>query len=120
MAVAASSMTALYERNLAGLQSMLLALQRQPAAIRYQSSSKTARKKAFDIGEIYQIFHFHRGSGRGGGGGGGGGGAMMMIGGSPSPSLSGGGGSSSSSGGGNNNNTLLLLLLDRMDDPVTP
>jgi vacuolar protein sorting-associated protein 45 len=119
------SMMALNERNLAGLQSMLLALKRQPAAIRYQGSSKTARKLAFDIGEcisLDQIFHFHRGSGRGGGGGGGGGGgAMMMIGGSPSPSSSGGGGSSSSpSGGGNNDNTLLLLLLDRMDDLVTP
>ena len=110
-----SSMMALYERNLAGLQSMLLALKRQPAAIRYQGSSKTARKLAFDIGECIssdQIFHFHRGSGRGIGGGGS----------SSSPSSSGGGGSSSSSssGGGNNNNTMLLLLLDRMDDPVTP
>ena len=60
------SMTALYERNLAGLQGMLLALKRQPAAIRYQGSSGTARKLAFDIGECIssdQIFHFHRGFG---------------------------------------------------------
>jgi vacuolar protein sorting-associated protein 45 len=106
-----NSMTkALYERNLAGLQSMLLALKRQPAAIRYQASSKTARKLAIDIGECIssdQIFHFHRGSGRGGGGGG------AMIG-SPPPQPGG------SSLGNNNNNTLLLLILDRMDDPVTP
>ena len=94
------STTALYERNLAGLQSMLLALKRQPAQIRYQGSSGTARKLAFDIGECIssdQIFHFHRGSGRGGGGG-----------------------SSSSPSSSSDNNTLLLLLLDRMDDPVTP
>ena len=57
----------LYERNLMGLQSMLLALKRQPAAIRYQRSSKLARQLAADIGESIssdQIFHFRRGSGR--------------------------------------------------------
>ncbi|KAL3798233.1 hypothetical protein ACHAW5_008314 [Stephanodiscus triporus] len=94
---------ALYERNLAGLQSMLLALKRQPAAIRYQKSSRTARRLANDIGECIgsdQIFHFLRGSGRGGGGTGQ------------------GQGQQAGSSGGNNN--MLLLVLDRMDDPVTP
>lgn len=104
---------ALYERNLAGLQSMLLALKRQPAAIRYQNSSKSARKLAYDIGQCIssdQIFHFHRGSGRGSGGGGG------MIGSPPQPQP----GGSSSGGNSNNTTTLHLLILDRMDDPVTP
>jgi len=57
----------IYQRNLDGLQSMLLALKRQPAAIRYQKSSKMARQLAADIGESIgsdQIFHFRRGSGR--------------------------------------------------------
>mmetsp|Transcript_12639 Transcript_12639/g.22664 ORF Transcript_12639/g.22664 Transcript_12639/m.22664 type:complete len:613 (+) Transcript_12639:256-2094(+) len=57
----------LYHRNLTGLQSMLLALKRQPAAIRYQKSSKMARQLATDIGDSIQsdqIFHFRRGSGR--------------------------------------------------------
>lgn len=57
----------LYQRNLTGLQSMLLALKRQPAAIRYQKSSKMARQLATDIGDSIQsdqIFHFRRGSGR--------------------------------------------------------
>ena len=80
----------LYRRNLEGLQSMLLAMKRQPAAIRYQGSSRTARRLAVDVGESIgsdQIFHFRRGSGR-----------RQM------------------SGAGN----MLLLVLDRMDDPVTP
>ena len=57
----------LYERNLMGLQSMLLAMKRQPASIRYQKSSKSARQLANDIRENMasdQIFHFVRGSGR--------------------------------------------------------
>ena len=81
----------LYQRNVTGLQSMLLAMKRQPAVIRYQKSSKMAKQLATDIGESIasdQIFHFRRGSG-------------------------GGRGSSGS-------NTMLLLILDRMDDPVTP
>jgi len=63
---------ALYQRNLAGLQSMLLALKRQPAAIRYQKSSACACRLAGDICESIrsdQIFHFRRGSGRQGGAG---------------------------------------------------
>ncbi|KAL9189549.1 hypothetical protein ACHAXT_009224 [Thalassiosira profunda] len=62
----------LYQRNLVGLQSMLLALKRQPAAIRFQQSSKMARQLAADIEESIggdQIFHFRRGSGRQGGAG---------------------------------------------------
>jgi len=58
---------ALYQRNLMGLQSMLLAMKRQPAAIRYQKSSNMARQLAVDVGESIssdQIFHFRRGSGR--------------------------------------------------------
>lgn len=59
--------SSLYERNLMGLQSMLLAMKRQPAAIRYQKSSKLARQLAHDIRENMasdQIFHFVRGAGR--------------------------------------------------------
>ena len=57
---------ALYERNLMGLQSMLLAMKRQPAQIRYQKSSRMARKLALDVSESIkadQIFHFRRGTG---------------------------------------------------------
>ncbi|KAL7442342.1 hypothetical protein ACHAXH_006673 [Discostella pseudostelligera] len=57
----------LYERNLVGLQSMLLAMKRQPSTIRYQKSSKLSRQLAHDIREHMasdQIFHFVRGSGR--------------------------------------------------------
>ena len=85
--------TNLYQRNLTGLQSMLLAMKRQPAAIRFQKSSKLAKQLATDIGESIgsdQIFHFRRGSG------------------------------GRQSGGGSTGNTMLLLILDRMDDPVTP
>lgn len=54
---------ALYERNLMGLQSMLLAMKRQPAAIRYQKSSRLARQLALDVDDSIkqdQIFHFRR------------------------------------------------------------
>lgn len=98
----------LYQRNLMGLQSMLLALKRQPAAIRYQRSSEMARKIAADIGESIgndQIFHFRRGSGRSHHQ------HQRMSG-----NNSGHGGRGTSSGG----NNMLLLVLDRMDDPVTP
>ncbi|KAL7466730.1 hypothetical protein ACHAXS_007020 [Conticribra weissflogii] len=56
----------LYERNLMGLQSMLLAIKRQPYCVRYQKSSKMARQLAVDIQENIstdQIFHFRRGTG---------------------------------------------------------
>lgn len=87
--------TPLYHRNVMGLQSMLLAMKRQPSLIRYQKSSQMARQLALDINESIrsdQIFHFRRGSG---------------------------GYNPSSSSSGTNNN-LVLLVLDRMDDPVTP
>ena len=57
----------LYQRNLTGVQSMLLAMKRQPAAIRYQKSSKCAKQLAADISTAIQsddIFHFRRGSGQ--------------------------------------------------------
>ena len=56
----------LYRRHLTGLQSMLLASKRHPAAIRYQKSSQTAKRLAFDLGasiDSDQIFHFRRGGG---------------------------------------------------------
>ncbi|KAL7552840.1 hypothetical protein ACHAWF_016086 [Thalassiosira exigua] len=58
---------ATYRRNLAGVQSMLLALRRQPAAIRYQKSSAAARRLASDVRSCVDgddVFHFRRGSGR--------------------------------------------------------
>uniref|UniRef100_A0A7S4TBM2 Vacuolar protein sorting-associated protein 45 n=1 Tax=Ditylum brightwellii TaxID=49249 RepID=A0A7S4TBM2_9STRA len=62
----------LYQRNLEGVQSILLALKRQPACIRYQASSALAGQLARDISDSIaadQIFHFRRGSGRGDGNG---------------------------------------------------
>ncbi|KAL3766964.1 hypothetical protein ACHAWO_010072 [Cyclotella atomus] len=56
----------LYDRNLMGLQSMLLAMKRRPYAIRYQGSSRVAKKLAGDIHESISnddIFHFRRGAG---------------------------------------------------------
>lgn len=53
----------LYERNLKGLQAMLLALKRQPSAIRYSRSSAVAEQLAKDIvdeAKSDQIFHFRR------------------------------------------------------------
>ena len=61
-----SQQSALYERNFMGLQSMLLAMKRRPYAIRFQNSSKVAKKLAADIYESISqddIFHFRRGSG---------------------------------------------------------
>jgi vacuolar protein sorting-associated protein 45 len=60
--------TALYQRNLAGLQSMLLASKRQPGTIRYQKSSRVARQLAQDVSDSIisdDIFHFRRGTGSG-------------------------------------------------------
>jgi len=56
----------LYQRNLEGVQSMLLALRRQPARIRYQASSALAGQLARDVADSIaadQIFHFRRGKG---------------------------------------------------------
>ena len=89
-----------YERNLQGLQAMLLAMKRQPACIRYAGHSPCAEELAKDLHDAIQaddIFHFHRhqqqqqrrtrntANARG------------------------------TSGGG-----LHVLVLDRRDDPVTP
>lgn len=79
-----------YERNLQGLQHMLLALKKQPSCIRYAAHSPCAEELAKDLQEAIQqddIFHFRRNNRRNGGGGGGG---------------------------------LHVLVLDRRDDPVTP
>jgi len=92
----------LYDRNMQGLQSMLLAVKRQPSAIRYARSSPCAEEMAKDLYDKIledEIFHFRpRNRQRkvssiaasGGGGGGGGGGGLHVI------------------------------VLDRRDDPVTP
>jgi vacuolar protein sorting-associated protein 45 len=58
----------LYERNLRGLQSMLLALKRQPSAIRYAGHSAVAEQLAKDLFEQIQaddIFHFRKSKGGG-------------------------------------------------------
>lgn len=51
----------LYDRNLQGLQSMLLALKRQPSAIRFMRDSPSAEQIAKDVYDNIradQIFHF--------------------------------------------------------------
>jgi len=53
----------LYDRNLQGLQSVLLALKRQPSAIRFARHSQSAEQLAKDLYENIesdQIFHFRR------------------------------------------------------------
>lgn len=53
----------LYDRNLRGLQSMLLALKKQPSMIRYTRHSAAAEQLAKDVVEGIQgnqIFHFRR------------------------------------------------------------
>lgn len=52
-----------YERNLSGLQSILLALKKQPSCIRYAAHSPCAEELAKDLHEAIQaddIFHFRR------------------------------------------------------------
>ena len=52
-----------YERNLVGLQSILLALKKQPSVIRYAAHSACAEELAKDLHETIQaddIFHFRR------------------------------------------------------------
>jgi vacuolar protein sorting-associated protein 45 len=52
-----------YERNIQGLQSMLLALKRQPSCIRYAGHSACAEELAKDMHDAIQadeIFHFRR------------------------------------------------------------
>jgi vacuolar protein sorting-associated protein 45 len=86
-----------YERNVAGLASMLLSLKRTPALIRFAAKSPCAEELAHEMHELIQsddIFQFR---------------STMR------PPLSGSGGSSASGGGG-----LHLIILDRRDDPVTP
>lgn len=54
-----------YERNLQGLQSMLLALKKQPRCIRYAASSPCAEEVAKDLHDAIQgddIFHFRGGN----------------------------------------------------------
>jgi vacuolar protein sorting-associated protein 45 len=56
----------LYERNLRGLQSMLLALKRQPSAIRYAGHSAVAEQLAKDLQDQIggdDIFHFRKSRG---------------------------------------------------------
>ena len=79
-----------YERNLQGLQSMLLALKRQPSCIRYAGQSACAEELAKDLHDAIvadDIFHFHR---------------------------------ATPSSHGNVAAGLVVLVLDRRDDPVTP
>ena len=59
----------LYDRNMQGLQGMLLALKRQPSAIRYAGHSPCAEEMAKDLHDTIvadDIFHFRK-SRRGGG-----------------------------------------------------
>ena len=52
-----------YERNLQGLQAMLLALKRRPSAIRYAAASPCAEELARDLQDAIEqdeIFHFRR------------------------------------------------------------
>ena len=58
-----------YERNLQGLQSMLLALKKQPTCIRYAAHSPCAEELAKDLQEAIQgddIFHFRSNKRNGG------------------------------------------------------
>jgi len=58
-----------YDRNLLGLQSMLLALKRQPSCIRYAGHSPCAEELAkdlFDTIKADDIFHFRRSTRSGG------------------------------------------------------
>ena len=58
-----------YERNLLGLQSILLALKKQPSCIRYAAHSPCAEELAKDLHDAIQaddIFHFRRPSRSGG------------------------------------------------------
>lgn len=58
----------LYERNLRGLESMLLALKRQPSAIRYAGHSAVAEQLAKDLLDRTlqdDIFHFRQSRGHG-------------------------------------------------------
>lgn len=58
-----------YDRNLQGLQSMLLSLKKQPSCIRYASNSPCAEELAKDLFESIQadeVFHFRRNTRSGG------------------------------------------------------
>lgn len=58
-----------YERNLQGLQSMLLALRKQPTCIRYAAHSACAEELAKDLHDAVEaddVFHFRRNKGAGG------------------------------------------------------
>ena len=113
-----------YERHLLGLQSMLLALRRQPVCIRYAGHSACAEELAQDLHEAIvadDIFHFRGITGtsnmhhattttttpasQGG--------ASQQP--QPQPPLHPAQSSSQNGGGG-----LVVLILDRRDDPVTP
>lgn len=64
----APKFAAQYERNLQGLQSMLLALKRQPSCIRYAGHSACAEELAKDLHDSIQaddIFHFRKSRGGG-------------------------------------------------------
>mmetsp|Transcript_20546 Transcript_20546/g.31671 ORF Transcript_20546/g.31671 Transcript_20546/m.31671 type:complete len:603 (+) Transcript_20546:15-1823(+) len=58
----------LYERNLRGLQGMLLSLRRKPSAIRYAANSVVAQQLAKDVHDSVvsdQVFHFRQSRGGG-------------------------------------------------------
>lgn len=96
-----------YERTLQGIQSMLLALRRQPACIRYAAHSPCAEEIAKDLAEAItgdDIFHFRRNTLA----------TTTTAAGAASSSTN---STTSSSSGGSG---LHVLILDRRDDPVTP
>ena len=79
-----------YERNLQGLQAMLLSLKRRPTCIRYAGHSPCAEELAKDLSDAIQaddIFHFRR---------------------------------RNPDNGNHQHGGLQVLVLDRRDDPVTP
>lgn len=111
-----------YERHHVGIASMLLALKRKPAAIRYAKQSPCAEELARDIHDTIvadpDLYHFSTASSSS---------SAAML--SPSSSSHNNNISPNSSvpsrhqqqhRGGGSGGQLLLLILDRRDDPVTP
>lgn len=106
----ASQHSHLYERNLQGLQSILLSFKRSPYAIRYAGSSPCAQELAQDIAVCIQrdeIFHFQNHETK----------SNSNL---NHHSINHQGASSSNVANVNDGAGLLLLILDRRDDPVTP
>lgn len=102
-----------YERNLIGLQSILLSMKKVPTIIRYAASSPCSEEIAKDIYDTItsdDIYHFRSSSNN----------IKSKL---TSPIHTSHGNNNLGSGNNPNiplNGGLLLLILDRRDDPVTP